>query len=117
MRRADGAASGPARTSSTTAAFPRTSTAAPSLVYDHGGAMQVVGNEANHHRERRQDAPRRQGVRRGAQHPLASPNVRTLGRLAHDGSSPDKSRVDERARSRCQGRSPEERGRPVSAAP
>ena len=50
-------------------------------VFGYGDAMLAAGDELNPDRERRQDAPRRVGSR-GAQRPLASPNVRTLGRLA-----------------------------------
>ena len=52
-------------------------------VCDHGGAMQAVGCEPNHRRERRPGATSGKGSR-GAQHPLASPDVYTSGRLAHD---------------------------------
>ena len=52
-------------------------------VFDHGDAMLAAGDEPDPDRERRQDTPGRKGSR-GAQRPLASPNVRTLGRLAHD---------------------------------
>ena len=45
--------------------------------------MQVVGNEPNHHRERRTGATGCQGFEGGCISPSPEPNVRTLGRLAH----------------------------------
>ena len=50
--------------------------------HDHDGAMQVIGDEPMQFQERRPSATGGKGFE-GAQHPLASRNVRTLRGLAH----------------------------------
>ena len=51
---------------------------------DYGDATLTVGDEPNRDRKRRQAAPGSEGFEGDARRPLASPNVRILGRLAPD---------------------------------
>ena len=51
--------------------------------HDHDGAMQLVGDEPTHFRERRLGATQGKGFEGARSIPSPVPNVRTLGRLAH----------------------------------
>ena len=52
--------------------------------HDHDGAMQLVGDEPMHCRERRLGATQGKGFEGERSIPSPEPNVRTLGRLAPD---------------------------------